>query len=129
MLDIFKWECTINEICIGHFLCKYCISFGNIAFPLEILHFLWKYCISFGNIAFPLEILHFLWKYCISFGNVIKKHKIASPEKSTSSDEKEWNCLSFYARKKNKDSFGIQKRFSTKRIIYFFHFIFFFIFY
>ena len=39
-------------------------------------HFLWKYCISFGNIAFPLEIL-------------LKKHKIASPEKSTSSDEKE----------------------------------------
>ena len=30
----------------------------------------------FWNIAFPLEIL-------------LKKHKIASPEKSTSSDEKE----------------------------------------
>ena len=39
--------------------------------------------------AFPLEILHFLWKYCISFGSIIKKHKIASREKSTSSDEKE----------------------------------------
>ena len=33
--------------------------------------------------AFPLEILHFLWKY------YLKKHKINSPEKSTSSDEKE----------------------------------------
>ena len=47
--DIFKRECTINGICLGHFL----------------------------------------WKYCISFGNIIKKHKIASPEKFTSSDEKE----------------------------------------
>ena len=45
MLDIFKWECTINGICLGHFLLKYCI--------------------------------------------LLKKHKIASPEKSTSSDEKE----------------------------------------
>ena len=44
MLDIFKWECTTNETCQGHFL----------------------------------------WKYCI----LIKK-KNASPEKSTSSDEKE----------------------------------------
>ena len=47
--DIFKRECTINGICLGHFL----------------------------------------WKYCISFGNIIKKHKIASTEKFTSSDEKE----------------------------------------
>ena len=46
MYDIFKWECTINEACQGHFL----------------------------------------WKYCILF---LKKHKIASPGKSTSSDEKE----------------------------------------
>ena len=45
---------------------------------------------------------HFLWKYCIYFGNIIKKHKIASPEKSTSSDENEYNCLSFYARIKSK---------------------------
>ena len=48
MLDIFKCECTINGICLGHFL----------------------------------------WKHCISFGNIIKKHEIASPEKSTSSDKK-----------------------------------------
>ena len=45
MLDIFKWECTKNETCQGHFL----------------------------------------WKYC----TLLKIHKIASPEKSTSSDEKE----------------------------------------
>ena len=38
--------------------------------------------------AFSLEILHFLWNYCISFGNIIKKHKIASLKKSTSSEEK-----------------------------------------
>ena len=25
MLDIFEWECTINGICLGHFLWKYCI--------------------------------------------------------------------------------------------------------
>ena len=25
-----KWECTINGICLWHFLCKFCISFGNI---------------------------------------------------------------------------------------------------
>ena len=36
----------------------------------------YAYGISFGSIAFPLEIL-------------LKKHKIASPEKSTSSYEKE----------------------------------------
>ena len=48
MLDIFKWECTINETCLGHF--------------------------------------H--WKYCILYKKK-KKHKIASPEKSTSFDEKE----------------------------------------
>ena len=47
--------------------------------------------------AFPLEILHFLCKYYKK-----KKHKIASPEKSTSSDEKEWNCLGFYAGIKKK---------------------------
>ena len=58
MLDIFKWECTINETCQENF-------------P-------WKYC-----------ILH-------------KKHIISSPEKCTSSDEKEYNCLSFYARIKTK---------------------------
>ena len=34
--------------------------------------------------AFPLEIFYFLWKYYLK-----KKQKIASPEKSTSSDEKE----------------------------------------
>ena len=34
--------------------------------------------------AFPSEILHFLWKYYKK-----KKKKIASPEKSTSSDGKE----------------------------------------
>ena len=45
MLDIFKWESTINETCQGHFPRKYSI--------------------------------------------LLKKHKIASPEKSTSSDEKE----------------------------------------
>ena len=25
MLGICRWEYTINETCIGHFLCKYCI--------------------------------------------------------------------------------------------------------
>ena len=45
---------------------------------------------------------HFLWKYCILFGNINKKHKIASPEKSTSSDDIEYNYLSFYARIKTK---------------------------
>ena len=58
MIDIFKWECTINGICLGHLL----------------------------------------WKYCI----LLKKHKIASPEKSTSSYEKEWNFLGFYTRIKTK---------------------------
>ena len=38
--------------------------------------------------------------------------------------KKEYNCLSFYARKKNKDNFGIFERFPTNITFYFFHFLF-----
>ena len=65
--------------------------------------------------AFPLEILHF----------IKKKHKIASPEKSTSSDEKELNFLSFYARIKTKTVLEFLKDFlQNVRNIFFIFFFF-----
>ena len=66
--------------------------------------------ISFGNTAFYLK----------------KKHKIATPEKSTSSDEKEWNCESFYARIKTKTVLESLKDSLQTHVAFF---LFFFVFY
>ena len=36
MLGICRWEYTINETCIGHFLCKYCI-YNKIKIKMPLL--------------------------------------------------------------------------------------------